>query len=270
MAAYAVFGLFFFSLIVLGLTSSKIEVNTITVSGNTSILSSNISSIAASELNKKYLWIIPTDNFFLLRKSSIQNDILNTIKTLNSVKVSFQNIHTINIAVSERAGEDMWCSGTPTSTSTCYSMDKTGFIFAQSNTSVSTTSPYYFGLINGNPIGQIYFGDTNANVASANTALSNTGFALVSNFFHALVKMNFNPRSFYASDDHEYEIYLVNGGKIMINDKKTFDQDISNLQALIDNGFIKTDKKFLQRINYIDLRYGNKIDLTLNLQASFI
>jgi hypothetical protein len=76
--------------------------------------------------------------------------------------------------------------------------------------------------------------------------------------------MNLQPESFAAINEHEYEVKLLLGGTIFLNDKKTLEKSLINLQALIDGGYIKTDEAFLKRIKYIDLRYGNKVDFKLN------
>ena len=126
----AVFILFFITLAILGLTSNKVRIQNVLISGNTAISSDQILNITNNELDKRYLLIIPTDNFLLLKRNEIKNDILNNIKTIDAVKISFQNLNTIKISVSERIPQDLWCEGVPSQIENCFLMDKTGFVFA--------------------------------------------------------------------------------------------------------------------------------------------
>jgi hypothetical protein len=63
--------------------------------------------------------------------------------------------------------------------------------------------------------------------------------------------MNFRPTGFSAISEHEYEVYILGGGKILVNDKRSFESSLQNLQALVDNKYIKTDSEFLKKIKYI-------------------
>ncbi len=42
---------------------------------------------------------------------------------------------------------------------------------------------------------------------------------------------------------------------------KTFKEDITGLQAIIDNGYVKPADRSFEKIKSIDLRYGNKVIL---------
>ncbi len=240
----ALYILFLISLCILGLTSDKVRIRNVSIAGNSSVSSSEISAIVNAELNKRYLLIIPTDNYLLLERNDIKNQILSDIKTINSVKISFKNLNDIEIKVSERVAQNHWCGGTPDVPGNCFLMDKTGFVFASST--VISAFPEYFGMItNQNPIGEFYF--------------DSHRFAEISAFIGALSQLDFYPEYFYAVDAHTYQVYLQNGGKILLNDEKTFGQSLINLQALVNDGFIKMDKASLAKINYVDLRYGNRV-----------
>ncbi len=240
----AVFILFFISLCILGLTSNKVRIQNITVSGNMAVSNNQILNIVNPILDEKHLLIIPTDNFFLLKRNEIKMDILENIKTINAVKISFQNLNKINIVVSERVAENLWCQGDPSKIGNCFLMDQTGFVFA-SSTASSSLSEYFGFFTDTNPIGESYF--------------DSAQFADIQNLMGALNQMGFVPQYFNAADEHTYQVYLKNGGKILLNDEKTFTQSLINLEALVSNGFIKMDEKSLTKINYIDLQSGNKV-----------
>ena len=248
--AYFVFVLFFISLAVWGLTTDKVRIKDVIVSGNSSVPTLDILQITNMETSKYYLWIIPTNNIFLLRQDQIENDILSKIKKINSVKVSIGGIDKIEISVTERKPEDLWCAGNPATTGSCYFMDSNGFIFENAGQFSTSTFPVYFGLIKGdNPIGQLYF---------------KNNFNNISNLFGTLKKMSFEPQYFNAIDEHEYEVYLSGGGKILFDDEESFGTSLTDLQALVDNNYVKTDSSSVKKINYIDLRFGSKVNFQLN------
>jgi cell division septal protein FtsQ len=247
---YSIFVLFFISLVILGLTTKEIQIRDIVVSGNSAVPTENILNETKLEMNTRYLWIIPTDNIFLLRSKEIKNNILDNIKQIGSVNIGFNGINNIKISVTEREAKNLWCKGTPTNSNACYFMDSNGLVFEDAPQFSEDTFPKYFGLIiGGSPVGQYY--------------LTNN-FKSISGLFSALKRMSFMPVSFNALNNHEYEIYLSGGGKILINDGRPFEYSLINLQALIDNDYIKTDTASIKKIKYIDLRFGNKVPFELN------
>ncbi len=247
---WAIFILFFISLFVLGLTRQEVRISNVTVSGNSAVSKEDISNIVEQKLTERYLWIIPTDNFLLLKRGAIKNEILNDFKKVKTADIFFHSLKDIEITVTEREAKYLWCDGMPTKYKNCYFMDKNGFIFAEAPDFSGNPFTKYFGLIIGNPVGQSYF--------------NSARFNEINTFFTKLNDMKFSPVSFNAVDESQYEVYLSVGGKIIFDDKKTFDKDIINLQAVIDSGYIKTDPASLQKIKYIDLRFGNKVVLKNN------
>lgn len=251
---YFVFVLFLFSFGVWALTTSRAQIKEVKISGNSSISSINILETASTEINKYYLFIIPTNNILLLRRNEIKNKILDDFKKIASVSIYLDGFDKIEIAVVERESNNLWCKNIAGSSKVCYFMDSGGFIFQEAPKFSENIFPEYFGLITEeNPIGQFYFKDN----------FSSSGGKNISNLFSTLKEMSFKPSFFNAINEHEYEICILGGGKILINDKRDFKSSLLNLQALIDNGYIKNDPEFLKKIKYIDLRFGNKVNFEL-------
>ena len=241
----AVFILLLISLGILGLTSNKVRILNVTVSGNTTVSIDQILSIVNPILDKKDLLIVPTDNFFLLKGNKIKNQILTSVKTISAVKISFQNLNTINITISERSAGDLWCQGDPRKIGNCFLMDKTGFVFASST--ATSTLPTYFGFFatTTNPVGESYF--------------DSARFADIEGLMQAVNQLGFRPQYFDAIDTHTYQVYLKDGGKILLNNEKTFGESLTNLETLVNDGFIKVNDATLKKINYVDLQSGDKV-----------
>jgi cell division septal protein FtsQ len=248
--AYFIFALFFISLSIYGLTREEIIIKDIKVSGNSSVSTEDIMKIVENKINKNYLYIIRTDNILLLRRSEIKNDILNSIKKIGEVTILMKGINNIEIVVKERESKNLWCNGTPALSKKCYFMDSDGFIFEEAAVFSTDAFPKYFGLITEeNPLGQLYL---------------KNNFPNISSLFNKLKEMSFEPKYLNAQNEHEYEVYILGDGKIIMNDKKSFESSLSNLQALLNDGYIKNDVISLPKIKYIDLRFGNKVNFELN------
>lgn len=245
--AYFVFILFFICLANLGLATETARIKKVVVSGNNSIATQEIMKFVDKEMKRNYTWMTPSDNIILLRRTEIKNDILDNIKKINSVKIHTSNIDAIEIVVTERESKNLWCKDI-LSKNTCYFMDSDGFIFEEALNISDSTFPKFLGLIKDDFIGQNYLRNNFKNVAG---------------LYSAIQRMSFQPQYFVAVDEHEYEVHIIGGGKILINDKKDFESSLLNLQALVDNKYIKTDIVSLKKIKYIDLRFGNKVNFQL-------
>ena len=241
-----IFVLFFVSLCVLFLTTDKLKIKNVVVNGNSSVSAEEIVNVTQNELNERYLWIIPTDNFLLLQRFEIREHILENFKKINDVKINVDGFNTLKIVVSERVSESFWCSGDLDNSENCYFMDNSGFIFAEAPDFTNNIFLKYYGFVSEkDPIGRSYF--------------SSDKFVKIGNFISEIKKMGFDPESFLAIDEHQYEIVLSGGAKIMFDDKEDFSKTLLKMNTLIENNYIKTDKDFMLKINHIDFRYGNKV-----------
>ena len=248
--AYFIFILFFISLAILGLTNKHVRIKNIIIDGNTSVKSFDVLKIANDELYKNYLWIIPTDNILLLRSGEIENQILNNIKKAKDVSVSVSGIDEIKISIKERVDDSLWCKDNILNIDNCYSMDSEGFIFEKISDVSQNIKPIYSGLIKDeNPIGQFYFKDN---------------FNKISSLYKGFQDISFSPQYFEAINENEYKVGILGGGYILLNNKKSFESSLTNLQALVANKYIGSDEDSIKKIKYVDLRFGNKVNFELN------
>ena len=244
--AIIIFIIFFISLFILFLTLDKIKIKNVGVIGNSTVYTEEILNLVQKQLDEKYLWIIPTDNIFLLQRFEIKKEILENIKKIKSVEISMDGFNTLGITISERVSESFWCSGQPDDSKKCYFMDDSGLIFAEAPDFTNNIFMKYYGLIlKDNPIGENYF--------------SPDRFKKIKDFLFEIKKIGFNSEDYFAIDEHQYEIVLSGGAKIMLDDKEDFSKNILKLNTLIKNGYIKTDLESISKIKHIDLRYGNKV-----------
>ncbi len=240
-----IFILFFISLFILGLTWQKIRIQNVQVTGNSVIDKNEIENIAENVLSERYVWLVPTDNFLLFKGGEIKNQILNDYKKINTVHISYSDFpNSIDIEISDRSPEYLWCA----TEADCYFMDKDGFVYEKAP--MLTPNPYmeFFGNIQDDAIGKNYL---------------QMKFSDISEFLKSIKDLKLNPIVFRALDEHEYELQLSEGGRILLNDKNSFEKYLKNIQTLINNGFLKTDIESLKKLDYVDLRFGNKVPIKL-------
>lgn len=256
-----IFILFFISLGILGLTNQKVRIQEVVIKGNSSVNSFDILKFVNNELYKNYLMIIPTDNILLLRRSNIEKNILDNLKKIKKVDISVDDINKIKITVEERKEDNIWCKGSTFNLENCYFMDLNGLVFDKIKELPTDSKHTYFGLIESeNPIGQYYFKDIFS--VEGNYALN--GKNSISNLYNALESLSFKPQYFYALNKDEYKVVILGGGFILLNNKKSFESSLTNLQALVADKYIGNDEESLKKIKYIDLRFGNKVNFELN------
>ncbi len=237
-----IFSLFLTSLLILGLTYNKVQIKSVSISGNSTVSKDDILKVVNDKLDESYIHWVRTDNFFLLRRDEIKSELLNDFKKLESVEINFHGLNNLEISVKEREARYLWCNATVT----CYFIDKTGFVFKEAPTLSPNPFFKFQGLITDVPVGKFFLQEKFSDLAS---------------FIDSLTKMGFSPKTFTAIDEHKYEITLSTGAKIILDDNKTFKEDITGLQAIIDNGYVKPADRSFEKIKSIDLRYGNKVIL---------
>lgn len=258
-----IISLIIFLLIIVGLIFlsnwKEINIQTINVSGNKIVESSEIEKIVKDTIDDKYFYIIPKTNGLLFPKNQIITNIKEKHKRISSVKLETKDFQNLEIILTENKGIYTWCGETPfvelkETEEICYFMDEYGYVFDIAPKFSGNVYLKFYGDIkknNNNPIGFYYMPRYFENLKKFNQALQD---------------MNFQISAFYTKDDFETIVYLntnkieENSAKIIL---KTNDDPIKiaeNLQASISNEPLKSKlEKAYFSLLYIDLRYDNKV-----------
>lgn len=246
LSVLSIFIIFLISLFILFLTNDKIRIKeNIIVDGNTSVVTEDIVKIVNNELNKRYLFFIPTDNFLLLRRKTIKESIYNNLKKIKEVRINIDNFTDLFLEIEERKTDSLWCDNFPNKQEECYFMDEEGFIFAKAPDLTFNDFKKFFGLVKSNIIGSQYF--------------SREEFFENKKMISEVEKIGFLPKYFVALTDNDFEIIFSSGAKICFDRTDSVDNNINKIKLLIQESLIKTDKDFVDTLNHIDLRYGNKV-----------
>lgn len=229
-----------------------INIRSVEVSGTTSIAPTKINEIAQSFFNDRYFYTVPRTSVLFYPKRSIEDKILETFPQVVGVSVGFVNLHTIGISVVERVAIASWCQEKTEKDlkggkEECFSLDNSGIIFASDSTVASTSATFvkfYSAVQKENPIRQVY---TKAEY-----------FQNLLNFAKDLSTAGFGVSKFIERPDSDFEAKLIEGARLIIGLDSDFASIVSNFKTIVsDPSFGGADG--LAKVDYIDLRYGNKV-----------
>lgn len=210
-------------------------------------------------LDGRYLLVFPKRNIFLAPQRAIEKNLKSVYPRIETIDVSLDTKRKLNIVLTEREGQYLWCDGESVSgteaESDCYYMDDRGKIFDK--------APYFSA-------GNIYFSfygtisDDIEDEILGERYLSVEEFAKLTLFIDSLDKMQI--KSFACKEDgNDFLLYL--GTKQSPNMPYMSwrrDVDMAHLKSNVDSAFatepFKTRyKEDFANLEYVDLRFENKV-----------
>lgn len=247
--------LFFFLVILFSLAilsgHDKAIIKTFLISGNNSVTNTEIFKITDNNIEGRYLGLFAKNNFLIFPRFEIEKDILDQIKTIKSVNISWKDWQIVTISIEERRPHSVWCGDdVKKAEANCYFMDQTGYIFAEApvfsgNIFIRNYSlPVIQGASSTDPIGT-YFLSTSiySKIFSLIDLLDGRGIAVSKVYF----------------DQMDFTFYLTTGQTIIFNDKEGgFDSAFQNLFSALDSKDLDLVDDG-DKIKYIDLRFESKI-----------
>ena len=230
-----------FSLCVYISRYKKFQINEVAVLGENIIDREEMVLTTEQLLKGKYLWIFPKSNAFIYPRIAIREALLEKFPRLKSVALHLNGLDKLSITIEERIPFALYCADDLT----CYLLDNDGFIFDQAlSFSRNLFFIYQTGDIIENPLG--------------NRFLTSAEFKSLSIFIKNLATLNVYPVSFKVEGD-KYVLSLSNDGKILWRKESDLALIRSNLEAFLSSSSIRSEKNFLDRIEYLDLTIENKV-----------
>ena len=258
--------IFFFSLFVIILIGlcflsrwHRINIDNIKISGNRVVDTADIERVAEDNISAYYMWLFPKTNFLIFPKEKIISDLSSNFKRLKSVLIDVDEVKTMNIVVTEYEGKYLWCGNEPVivevdTDQKCYFTDSDGYIFDE--------APYF----SGDSYFRFYGKTDEVKEIPTGSYFRKNDFIKISSFVENLKKINLKPAGLYIQDNGDIDVYLSSditppgGPKIMVNIDSDFEKVIENLQSAITTDPLMSDfKNKYSSLNYIDLRFGNKV-----------
>ncbi len=240
-----------------GLRISKVELN-----GGILVTQSDVEKESLSFMSGTYYFVVPRNNAFVFPKEPLKQHLLNSFKRIETINIEREDFTSIKIDITERKPVAIWCDSLPnqssakvststissnSSSSHCYFMDRDGTIFAEAPYfSGDAYFKYYGNISTTTPISQSYIAST-------------TQFYEVSNFIAYAKSLDIHPQYLVAEQDGQFSLVLSGGGEIYFDLKEPLSKTAKNLEALLKTQAISSIRAYDLPIQYIDLRFGNKL-----------
>ncbi len=241
---FALLGLF------IGLTHwSALRIKTITIEGNHILSAGDIRSVATSVMSGNYFYMIGKDNAAFYPKDALEKVIREKFPRIENLSVELDNYRTIRVTVSERQPFALWCGSTQTAgaSSQCYFLDRYGYVFSPAPDFSGDAYFKYYGLVPyESPVGSSYLS-------------SSEKFTELSRFVATVKSLHITPLYLVAKSQDEFELYLYGGGKLIFDDHEPLSKVGEYLAKLLTTESLVPQKNGELLVEYIDLRFGNKL-----------
>jgi hypothetical protein len=129
----------------------------------------------------------------------------------------------------------------------CYFIDTTGYVFSGAPDFSGDVYFKYYGLVPSESV-----------VGSSYLASSDT-FSQLNDFVNAVKALHITPLYIVAEDQNNFTLYIYGGGKIIFDNHDPFSKTAEHLQILLQTENLVPQKNGELLVDYIDLRYGNKL-----------
>jgi len=228
----------------------RYTINTFTVDGAQTLPTNLLARYIDTQLNTGARPFFAPNNIFLYNPKRLEDGIVGFFPRIKSVHVSRSSLFAtaVIVAIQERQEFALWCAGggLTSSTSSCYRMDDSGFIFAQADTHglATTTQRYFFsgGLAtSSDPIGRSFAPGRLAGVLA---------------LFAQIGQAHFTPTGAIVDGNGEdFIVPLKEGFDIKVSFGQDAESVVRNLELILSSDVLQGRQNNIQ---YIDLRFGDR------------
>jgi hypothetical protein len=260
-----IFGVIFFIVGIISYVSHlpKVRISEVVLSGGLLVTEKEIKDESLLFMQGKYFWLFPKNNSFLYNKNELKIHLKEKFKRIDTIDIKLEGLNTIQVSITERKPVAIWCRdivGTSTTTEvvsgfkeSCYFIDSFSTVFAQAPSFSGDAYFKFYGLLKDeDPIGKKYIA-------------SSTGFTSINNFIESVESLKIKPISLIGKEEDEFSLLLQGGGEIYFDTRKSLDITFDNLKILLESPELKIKQGQLP-VEYVDLRYGNKLFYKLKNQ----
>lgn len=241
-------------------TRSVFSIREVTVSGANEQLGGAVAALARAELAGAYFSLIPKENAFAYPKRDIQKKILEQFPRIESVRARLTSpvqllsggyALGLRIEVREREGAALWCIAKLLSVPNneeCLRIDARGIVFE--NAPPSAGGEYRITKEGGG----------NDSLPPLGTrVLEEDRLAALLSFLRSLEALSLAPKRLTLLFGGSVAAEIAGGGKILAREEVDFLKQADNLQGLLAEKDLVPRSGDNLRVDYIDLRHGNKL-----------
>lgn len=217
----------------------RLKIKTITVRGNESIAGGQIIDQAKKVINGKSLWLIPRDRIFYLPIMEITANLFEKFPRLENIEIDRDFYGGLLVNVEERKPSALLCE---TNERNCFYLDKDGFIFEN--------APYFSA-----GVFLTFIDNRSVKPRMPDFLMDKLLFLKIVNFKKQLDGIS-QVETVVVKDGEVNEFYFEDGWCLIVDIGDDLEEVYSNFN-LFWQEFL--EKNNAEDINYVDLRFGNKI-----------
>ncbi len=221
------------------------SISSVTVSEATFAASSDLLKEINGVLDEKYFGLFSKRNFLFVPSTSIRTRLLANNSSISEVFVNRESLHHLNIVVKEHEVVAKWCGrDARTESKPCYVVNRKGQFFAPE------TDAHFFEVPK-------LFGDVATTTIVGTHYLPIENFNNLINFVQKVPQLHIVVKTIETEDFETFAIHTVKGPYLLVEKNNEADQIYENLKIVIEQEEI--NKAQFQNLQYIDLRFGNKV-----------
>lgn len=195
--------------------------------------------IVTEYLGYKYFYIVPQSSVWLYPKRKMIADILK-LPSITGVNIYTDSSRILHIGVKEKDNKFLWCH----LENDCFYMNETGYIFAPAPQYEGNLFTVFKGSLEGDPVGK-YF-------------LTEEKMKYILDFIAKLEDLEIKVGSISVKSEHEVVLVLYSGTRLIITIDSGLADTYTNIKTLLESREFLEKSGGLEKIDYIDLRYGKK------------
>lgn len=228
--------------LVYALFRPEFRIRDIQIDGGEAVPRESIATFLRSGMEGSYLGVIPKKHILFYPKNRLTASTLNAFPTLSNVDISRGGISRVHVSAVSRNPHVSWCED-----GQCFFMDDTGFVFSEATEGSES----------------LYYRFVSEQIATTTPIGSNRlEPEHLSQLFSALVRLEtfgLETKELRFKENGEYEVVLRGGARLLLGVHE-FDKALNRLETLLgEKGLVPRQGIGGLGIDYIDLRYGNKI-----------
>ncbi len=234
-----------------------LRITKLSFSGNKNVPIEDMASLIRENLSGSYWHLFPKQNVFLVRTNDLEEQLRAAFPRLKRVMINRVNFGTLSVLVEEREPFAFWCNGADT----CFFLDKAGFIFAPAaQFSKNSTFVRYAG------------GEADAEHPVGSLFTSESAFEAIQTFIGEL-KRQLHFRTMRVESEGERMTFIVVPAgsnetfSIFVTATTSYDTALADLDTIVASSDFKEAVPALSDLEYIDLRFGNKVFYTTKNSA---
>ena len=235
--------------------SPKLAINSIAVLGVKEVPVPLVRAYVETKLYDGANPLLSRGSIFLYPRTKIEKGISEYFPRISTADVSRAGLlaQALTVTIEERYPFALWCSGAAlpsASLDDCYLMDGGGFVFAPATTSPANSYLIFGGGLSAStsPIGRKFLPAHLSGVLELDKLLRQAGFA---------------PEGAYAENEQDFSVKFKEGFVLRALFSTDANELVQNLQLALSSDSLRGKE---DKLEYIDLRFGNRLYYKVNSQ----